>query len=139
MRYIAYLLDLILFLCVQQMLFSYLVSMINYLIFLYPPPRRGGVKNQNSNFCILPPWGRVYKNWGNLKIVEHKLQNMNFKTHRNKIKSKRWALYLKIWASYGNFCESRLDEISISQNFEILKSRSIFKIFAQFFAWELNF
>ena len=51
---------------------------------------------------------------------------------------KRWALYLKIWASYGNFCESRLGEISISQNLEILKSHSIFEIFAQF-ACGLNF
>ena len=64
---------------------------------------------------------------------------MNFKTQKNKTKSKRWALYLKIWASYANFCESRLDEISIFQNFEILKSRLIFEIFAQFFTYELNF
>ena len=74
-----------------------------------------------------------------LKIVESKLLNMNFKTQKNKTKYKRWSLYLKIWASYGIFCESRLDEISISQNFEILKSYSMFEIFAQFLACELNF
>ena len=74
------------------------------------------------------------------KFVEQPmLQNMNFKTHKNETKSKRWALYLKIWAIYGNFCESRLDEISISQNFQILKSHSIFEVFAQFIACELKF
>ena len=34
--------------------------------------------------------------------------------------------------SYGNLCESRLCEISISQNFEILKSHSIIEILQDF-------
>ena len=104
------------------------------------------IKNENfwqnliSNFLTYPPAEGVMKIEVIAKlVVEPNLQNMNFKTHKNKTKSKRWALYLKIWASYGNFCESRLDEISISQNFQILKSRSIFEIFAQFFACELKF
>ena len=34
-------------------------------------------------------------------VIEPKLQNMTYKTHKNETKSKRLA-------SYGNFCKSRL-------------------------------
>ena len=50
----------------------------------------------SSNFYPTPPLG------GGIKIevieklvVQPKVQNMNFKTHTNKTKSKRRALYLK--------------------------------------------
>ena len=57
---------------------------------------------------------------------------MNFKAHENKTNSNRLGLYLKNWASYGNFCVSSWGEISIFQNFKILKSRSFFKILPNF-------
>ena len=34
------------------------------------------------------------------------LLNMIFKATKNKNKSRRWVVYLKYWASYGDFCES---------------------------------
>ena len=53
--------------------------------------------------------------------------------------TKSQAVYLKIEASYGNFCKSRLGKISISQNFDIFKFNSIFEIFAPYFAGWFNF
>ena len=71
------------------------------------------IKNKNfgkiwiSIFYPHPPWRGVLKKWNFRKlIVEHNLQNMIFKTHKMRTKSKRWALYLKNWASYANFCVS---------------------------------
>ena len=90
-----------------------------FWLFLNNKDKKFG-QNFTSNFLPFPPGE------GGIKIevvenifVEPKLLNMNFETHKNKTKSKRWALYLKIWVSYGNFCETRLGKISISQNFEI--------------------
>ena len=43
----------------------------------------------------------------NFKLVlEPKLQNMISYKQKDKKKSKRWALYLKNWPSYGYFHES---------------------------------
>ena len=66
-------------------------------------------------------------------VGEIKLQN------KNKTKSKSWALYLKYWASYMNFCEASWAEISVLPNFQISKSQSVFEIWTQFFACELHF
>ena len=50
-------------------------------------------QNLSSNFLPYPP-GEGGTNIEVIKkfIVEPKLQNMNFKTHENKTKSKRWVL-----------------------------------------------
>ena len=48
----------------------------------------------------------------NFKLVlEPKLQNMISYKQKDKKKSKRWALYLKNWPSYGHFCESTQSKI----------------------------
>ena len=79
-------------------------------------------------------WRGVLKKWKILKLIlEPKSQNMICCRHKNKTKSKRWALNLKNWASYGYFLELSRGEISISSNFQILKSRSNFKISTRFF------
>ena len=54
------------------------------------PPGKGGIKNEVIE-----------------KLVgELKLQNMIFRTHNNKTKFKRWALYIKNWARYKHFSNS---------------------------------
>ena len=72
------------------------------------------VKNQNFEkiwimiFYPQPLQRGVLKKWKFLKLViQPKLLNMIYRTHKKRNKSKIWALYLKNWASYGNFCESR--------------------------------
>ena len=80
-----------------------------------------------SSFCTTPPWRGVLKKL-NLKklVVEHNLLTMIFDSHKMRTKSKRWALYLKNWASYANFhvstkgknlIISKFSNISISLNF----------------------
>ena len=54
-------------------------------------------------------------------------------------KSKRWALYLKNWVSYGDFRRSRYDKISLSPNFQMSISHWNFEIGGQFFACDHNF
>ena len=55
-------------------------------------------------FYPTPPWEGGIKNEVIEKLVGGlKLQNMNFRTHTNKTKSKIWALYLKHWGSYRIF------------------------------------
>ena len=79
-------------------------------------------------YPILPRRG-VLKDWKSLKlVVEPRLQNMIFRTHKKRNKSKRWPLDLKNSVSDGNFCTARWHEISFSPNFEILKPRSISEI-----------
>ena len=64
-------------------------------------PGEGGIKNEVIE-----------------KLVgELKLQNMIFRTYKNKTKSKIWALYLKNWASYAYFYEASQGEISVLPNF----------------------
>ena len=74
--------------------------------FFYPtPPRRG-----------------VLKKWKFWKVVgEPKLQNMIFKAHKNKAKSKRWALYLENWASYDTFRDATWGENLYQTRFSNLK------------------
>ena len=52
---------------------------------------------------------------------------------KKRTKSKRWLLYLKNWATYGNFRRPRSDKISKSQNLHISISQWIFEIWAWFF------
>ena len=60
-----------------------ILSKIWVQIFLSYPPLEGGIKNEVIE-----------------KVVgELKLQNIIFKAHENKVKSKRWALYLENLAS----------------------------------------
>ena len=62
------------------------------------------LKNFNFNFYPYPSWRGVLKKWNSYKlVVEHNLLNMIFQSHKMRTKSKRWALYLKNWASYANF------------------------------------
>ena len=83
----------------------------------------------NQNLLPQPPSEGVLKKWKFSKLViEPKLLNMIYRTHKKRNKSKIWALYLKNWASYGNFCESRKDKISETQIFQISISRWIFEI-----------
>ena len=69
------------------------------------PFKEGGIKNEAIE-----------------KLVrELKLQNMIFKAHKNKAKSKRWALYLENWASYGTFCDATWGENLYQARFSNLK------------------
>ena len=61
-------------------------------------------------------------------VVEPKLLNFICRTYKEVTKSRRWALYLKNWASYSNFRGSRYDRILSSQNFQISISHWIFEI-----------
>ena len=75
----------------------------NFLTF-YKHQKQKFWQNLNFNFLPPPPLKGVLKEWNFRKlIVEHNLQNMIFKTHKMRTKSKRWALYLQNWASYANF------------------------------------
>ena len=69
-------------------------------------------------------------------VGEPKLQNMIFKAHKNKAKSKRWALYLQNWASYGTFCDAtwgkNLYQARFSNLGQFLKFGSNFCKWAQF-------
>ena len=87
----------------------------NFLIFL-------NIKNKNFEkkfelwFFPQPLWrGVLKKDLFETLVLE--LQNMIFRTHKKRAKSKRWPLYLKNWASNGNFLRSRYNKISLSQNF----------------------
>ena len=62
----------------------------NQIQIFYPTPLGGGYSKMNIIFWKL--------------VVEPKLQNMIFGAHKKRNKSKRWLLYLNIWASYSNFC-----------------------------------
>ena len=80
------------------------------------------------------------KKWKIQKLIlEPKSQNMICCRHKNKTKSKRWALNLENWASYGYFLEPSRGEISISSNFQISKSQPNFEISTRFFSCELIF
>ena len=71
--------------------------------------------NFEFKFLPQPPSEGVLKKWKfSILVIEPKLQNMIYRTHKKRNKSKIWALYLKNWASYGNFCKSRVGEISIT-------------------------
>ena len=54
-------------------------------------------------------------------VGEPKLQNMIFKAHKNKAKSKRWALYLENWASYDTFRVATWGENLYQTRFSNLK------------------
>ena len=56
-----------------------------------------------------------------LLFGEPKLQNMIFKAHKNKAKSKRWALYLENWASYDTFRVATWGENLYQTRFSNLK------------------
>ena len=92
------------------------------------------------NFNPNPPRRGVLKKWFFYKlVVEPKLQNSICRTHKEMAKSKRWALYLKNWVSYGDFRRSRYDKISLSPNFQMSISHWNFEIGGQFFACDHNF
>ena len=92
-------------------------------------------KNFNSNFFY-----PALKKRKNFKLVlQPKLLNMISYKQKDKKKSKRWALYLKNWPSYGYFCESTQSEISISSNFQIMKSHPVFEISTWNFSCVPNF
>ena len=62
---------------------------------------------------------------GGIKIEVHEilvgdpmLLNIIFKANKNKNKSKSWALYLKNWASYGDFRESSRAKSQILKKFK---------------------
>ena len=86
------------------------------------PPGEGGMKNEV-----------IEKSIGELK-----LQNMIFRTYKNKTKSKIWALYLKNWASYGTFRDTTWGENLYQARFSNLKLSSSFEIWVHFFASEPN-
>ena len=60
------------------------------------------------------------------------LLNMIFKATKNKNKSRRWVVYLKNWASYGDFCESSRTKSQFLKN-------SNLKISLSFLDYALNF
>ena len=93
------------------------------MIFLPHPPRRVVLKKRN-----------FFKS-----LVEPRLLNIIFRANKKKTKSKRWPLYLKNWASYGNFHRPRYNKISLSQNFRISISRWIFEIMGWFLACDQFF
>ena len=91
-------------------------------------------------FFPLTPLGGGTKKMKNLNLVlEPKLLNMISYKHKDKKKSKRWVSYLKNWASYGYFRESTQGEISISSNFQIMKSHPVFEISTWNSSCDLNF
>ena len=98
-------------------------SKFEFKFFNPTPPEEGGIKNE-----VIEKLAR-----------ELTLQNMIFQTHKNKAKSKRWALYLQNWASYMTFCELTQGKISFSLDFQILQSLSFFDISTKFCVCELNF
>ena len=66
------------------------------------------------------------------------LLNMIFKANKNKKKSRRWVVYLKNWASYGDFRESSRTKSQFLKKIQISKSRSVFEIRLWIFACDLN-
>ena len=83
------------------------VALWTFLLFL-------NIKNKKN--LTLPPRGGGIKYEVIEKLVgDTLLQNIIFKANKNKNKSKRWALYLKYWASYADICEKKSGEISISK------------------------
>ena len=66
------------------------------------------------------------------------LLNMIFKATKNKNKSRRWVVYLKNWANYGDFCESSRAKSHFLKKIQISKSRSVFEIRLWIFACDLN-
>ena len=86
------------------------------------------------NFYPTPPWRGVLKIWNFQKLViEHNLLNMIFLSHKKRTKSKIWVLYLKNWASYGNFSAS-----TKGKNLVILKFSNL-NISVNFWDFSLNF
>ena len=77
---------------------------------------------------------RIWQNWDFCKFLNF----LDRLTHNDKNKSRRWALYLKNWGSYMNFCESSWGKISFLPNFQISKSHSVFEIWTWFFVWEVQ-
>ena len=73
------------------------------------------------SFLKNPYNGRFQKTDSIFLIVELKLQNMIFKAHKNKAKSKRWALYLENWVSYDTFCVATWGENLYQTRFSNLK------------------
>ena len=93
-----------------------------------------------SIFYPNTPWRGVLKKQKNSKLViDTKLQNMICRTHKKRTKSKKWALYLKNWTSYGNFFGSRWDKILLYQIFQISISIWVFEIGASLFACDHHF
>ena len=88
----------------------------------------------------LKPKSEFGPNWKIKKITGfNPILLQNFRIHKNKIKSKRWALYFKNWASYRIFRESSRGKISVLPIFQISKPHSVFEILTEFFACELHF
>ena len=63
---------------------------------------------------------------------------MIFKAHKNKPNSKDEPFILKVERVMVLFVTPPEAEISIKQDFQISKSQSVFEIWVQFFASELN-
>ena len=70
------------------------------------------------NFLTLSPLEGGYKKWGHWKSGRRAYV---FKAHKNKAKSKRWALYLENWASYDTFCVATWGENLYQTRFLNLK------------------
>ena len=77
------------------------------------------------------------KKWGNLK-GEVKLQSMIFKAQKIRLNPKDEPFILKIEQVMILFVMQPEAKISIKQDFQISKSQSVFEIWVQFFASELN-
>ena len=99
----------------------------NFLTFLIYQKPKFWRKKKIDFFYPTPPRRGVLKKWKFWKVVgEPKLQNVIFKAHENKAKSKIWALYLENWASYDTFCvatwgknlyQTRFSNLKISVSF----------------------
>ena len=63
---------------------------------------------------------------------------MIFKAHKNRLNPKDEPSILKIEQVMVLFVKQLSAKISIKQDFQILKSWSVFEIWVQFFASELN-
>ena len=88
---------------------------------------------------LLSHWRGVPKKWIFFNLVlEPKLLNMISYKQKDKIKSKRWAMYLKNWPSYG-FHKSSQGKISISPSFQISKSHQVSEISTQIFCMCAHF
>ena len=94
----------------------------NFLTFLIYQKPKFWRKKKSDFFSPPPPRRGVLKKWKFWKVVgEPKLQNMIFKAHKNKAKSKRWALYLENWASYDTFRVATWGENLYQTRFSNLK------------------
>ncbi len=94
----------------------------NFLTFLIYQKPKFWRRKKIRFFYPTPPRRGVLKKWKFWKVVgEPKLQNMIFKAHKNKAKSKRWALYLENWASYDTFRDATWGENLYQTRFSNLK------------------